>query len=76
MATVWYDHYAQCPYYQRSDSKKTVTCQGVDDASKLCWRFEQTEDLMIQLKTFCCGRYKNCEVYQMLKGVYEDNDNG
>ena len=31
---------------------------------------------LIQVKTFCCDKYKNCEVYQMLKQIYEDDDNG
>lgn len=74
MATVWYDHYAQCPYYRHSDCKKTLICQGVADTSTLCWKFDRTEDLLIQVKTFCCDRYKNCEVYQMLKGIYDDNE--
>ncbi len=76
MATNWFDHYAQCPYYRHCDGKKKVICQGVSDGSRLCWEFGNSEDLNIQVKVFCCDKYKNCEVYQMLKQIYEDDDNG
>ena len=76
MATVWYDHYAKCPYYKRSDCKKQVTCDGLCDGCSLILRYDRQEDLLIQVKTFCCDKYKTCEVYQMLKQIYEDDDNG
>lgn len=42
----------------------------------LSLRYDRQEDLLIQVKTFCCDKYKNCEVYQMLKQIYEGDDNG
>ncbi|MGM9585141.1 MAG: hypothetical protein ACI3V1_06310 [Faecousia sp.] len=76
MATVWYDHYAKCPYYRHTDGKIQVTCDGLCDECNLILRYENPEDLMIQVKTFCLDRFRNCEVYQMLKQIYEDDDNG
>ena len=76
MATVWYDHYAKCPYYRHSDCKKQVICDGLFDGCSLSLRYDKREDLLIQVKTFCCDKYKNCEVHQMLKQIYEDDDNG
>lgn len=76
VATVWYDHYAKCPYYRHSDCKHEVVCDGMIEKSKQIHRFDYTEDLLIQVKTFCCDKYKNCEVYGMLKQIYEDDDNG
>lgn len=76
MATVWYDHYAKCEYYKHSDGKNKVVCMGLVEKSKQTHEFENTDDFKIQVKTFCCDKYKNCEVYQMLKQIYEDDDNG
>lgn len=76
MATVWYDHYAQCPYYRHSDCKHQVICDGLCDGCSIILRYENQEDLLIQVKTFCLDRFRNCEVYQMLKQIYEDDDNG
>ena len=73
MATVWYDHYAECPFYLGTDSKKQITCQGVADSSNLCWKFKNRDDLLIQIKTFCCDKYENCEVFQMLKQIHEED---
>ena len=76
MATVWYDHYAGCPYYKRSDGKRDVICEGPCDDCDLILRKKNHDAFLIQVKTFCCDKYKNCEVYQMLKQIYEDDDNG
>ena len=76
MATVWCDHYAKCPYYRHSDCKTKVICDGLCSGCSLILRYGKQEDLLIQVKTFCCDKYKYCEVYQMLKQIYEDDDNG
>lgn len=74
MATNWYDFYAQCPYYNGTDSKKHITCQGVADSSSLRWIFRQKSDLEIQIKTYCCDKFPYCDVYQMLKQIYEEDN--
>lgn len=71
----WYDQYAQCPYYHGTDVKTQITCDGVTDGCKLRWIFASRDHVKIQLKTFCCDRYKNCEVYQLLRQIYEDDEN-
>lgn len=75
MATDWVDFYAKCPYYLRSDrGKKQLSCQGVADSSSLCWKFGKREDMMIQIRTFCCDKYARCEVYRLLRQIYEEDD--
>ena len=74
MATKWYDFYAKCHYYKGTDSSRQITCQGVADSSDLCWKFKNKRDLLIQLKTFCCYKYEYCEVFQMLKKIYESEE--
>lgn len=73
MATNWRDIYATCPFYlSTSGNRMAINCQGVADSSVLSWRFKSKEDLNIQFKTFCSCKYQNCEVYQMLKAIYEE----
>lgn len=75
MATNWHDVYAQCPFYRRCCTKDhpwTITCQGVTDASNLQWRFRTKQDLEIQFRTFCCGKFERCEVYEMLEKNFEE----
>lgn len=75
MATSWLDRYAECPFYLRCDREKgrwTISCQGVTDASILQWRFRKKQDFEIQLRTFCCGKFERCEVYEMLEKTFEE----
>ena len=76
MGTNWLDSYVKCPYYRNANSENRITCDGVSDSSQLEWKFTDKKnskaDLSIQLKTFCCDRYQNCEVYQMLRQIYEE----
>lgn len=74
MATSWRDWYVKCYYFRKTDGKLHIKCQGVTDASCLCWEFDRKEDFLIQLDTFCCDKYEFCEVYQMLKKIYESED--
>lgn len=76
MATNWHDVYAQCPFYRRCCIKGQwiITCQGVTDASNLQWRFRTKQDLEIQFRTFCCDKFERCEVYEMLKKTFEEDE--
>lgn len=74
MPTKWQDYYANCYYYRNTDSRSQITCQGVADSSSIVWKFRTKADLQIQFRTFCCDKYKNCEVYQMLKKIYESEE--
>lgn len=71
MATCWRDNYAVCHFFLRSNSN-TITCCGVIDGTRLSWSFPDRKDKDRQMDVFCCGKYQNCEVYRMLKDVYEE----
>lgn len=71
MATSWDDSYAACPFFQRSGNRK-ISCSGVFDGTRLVWEFDQAEDKKMQMRVFCCDKYHNCEVYRMLREVYEE----
>lgn len=76
MATVWYDHYAACPFYQRTDGKVHVYCEGICGAKSNIMDYERKDWLLIQLKTVCCRNYESCMFYQLKKWIYEHDDNG
>lgn len=52
-----------------------IICEGITDRSTISWLFQDKEDYKIQMKTFCCDRYTNCELYRVLieKEEYEDD---
>ncbi len=64
--------YVKCPFYRFDDGKRRVNCEGIIEDSSLSLNFRNKEDFTIQLKTFCCQHYKNCEVYRMLIDKYEE----
>ena len=72
MATDWKDSYAECPFFLRSGNRK-ISCSGVFDGTRISWEFDRKDDKDIQMKTFCCEKYHNCEVYRMLREVYEED---
>ena len=74
MATSWYDNYAACPYYIRDDRKSWVECTGIAEDSRLQIRFDTKQDYKVQVETFCCDRYRNCEIYNMLRQIYEEDN--
>lgn len=61
----------QCPFFRKSDRKKSVTCEGVTDTSRLILRFRSREELRRQMEVFCCARYSCCEVYRAAAEKYE-----
>lgn len=72
MATDWKDCYAKCPFFLRSGNRK-ISCSGVSDGIRLSWEFDNAEDKEIQMRVFCCEKFQNCEVYRMLREVYEED---
>ena len=76
MSSNYLNPYVQCPFFQYADDSHRITCQGPVEDSDLTWKFKnkktQRMDLRIQMKTFCCDKFQNCEVYQMLRNIYEE----
>ena len=61
----------RCPFYQRDDRSRSITCEGVTDTSRLILRFRNRPDFLRQMEVFCCGRYSCCEVYRAAAEKYE-----
>lgn len=61
----------KCPFYSSDDGKSRVRCEGICDESSLSINFRRKSDFVKQMDVFCCDRYKNCEVYCIVKQKYE-----
>ena len=76
MASNYLNPYVNCKYFKTADDSNRVTCRGPVEKSSLIFRFDDNntkkQDLKIQMKTFCCDKFENCEIYQMLKKIYEE----
>jgi len=72
MATTWNAQYVRCPFYHRDNGKYQIVCEGVTDGATLSMQFPSKAEFRVQMRTFCQGRYENCEVYRMLAKKYEE----
>lgn len=54
-----------CPFY-RYHNKIVIGCEGFTDACTINAHFDNQDAHDIQLNVFCCGKYKNCEIYRMV----------
>ena len=73
MATSWNDQKVLCPFYVGdATAERWIKCCGLIPGSTLRSRFETKADFEMQLNTFCCEYYKNCEIYRMLMQQWED----
>ena len=61
----------QCPFYQFSDGRRRVTCEGILEGSYLALIYKSRQDFKKQMEVFCCQHYDKCEVYRMLMEKYE-----
>lgn len=61
-----------CPFYQRDDGNHRIICEGLTDNSTINLFYHECTDYSIQITTFCCKYYKNCEIYRMLQNKYAE----
>lgn len=54
-----------CPFYKGDENRKII-CEGIVDRSTISLSFGSKTDFDIQVNSFCCARYRYCEVYRML----------
>lgn len=66
-----YDGWVKCPFYIRL-AEQSITCEGITDDCVLKTIFKSKKEKTQHLKIFCCNKYKNCEIHQMLEKKYED----
>lgn len=69
------DVYVRCPFFVNDDGRFKIVCEGITDGSTLSQHFRNKQGYKIQMDTFCCDRYTNCEIYRVLieKEEYEDD---
>ena len=64
--------HVQCPFYLYDDGKRRITCEGITDECTTALSFRKKKGYEIQMDTFCCSSYKNCEVFRMLSEKYKE----
>ena len=64
--SYWQAH-VLCPYYKNDDGRTRIVCEGLVDNSSISLSYRWKNDFQIQMQTFCCEHFKNCEVYRMLQ---------
>lgn len=75
MPTGVYQTSVECPYYKHDNGQKhKVTCEWIVKDSCLTLTFKRRMDYEIQAATFCCKHYKKCEIYNVLKKFYEEDE--
>lgn len=62
-----------CPCYLGTE-KKAVRCSGLVNCGELRLTFRRREDFEIQLRTFCKGRFGNCEIYNERQKAVKSGD--
>ena len=73
MSTSRMDKRVLCPFYHQDNARtQRIICEGLIDKSCIALIYQTKQDYRIQLKTFCCKHYENCEIYQMLMQKYEE----
>lgn len=64
----------KCPFYKFDDGKRRITCEGLIADSSLALIYHKKCDYEMQIRTFCCNYYKNCEVYRILMDKYDEEE--
>lgn len=57
------DRDARCPFFC-AHMRQAIICESPIPGSRLKINFGTTQDKDTQYTIFCCGKYKNCELYQ------------
>jgi hypothetical protein len=55
---------AKCPFFHWAKGQ-TIACEGFYPGAGIVQRFQKIRDAEAQVR-FCCGKYKNCELYRAI----------
>lgn len=69
------DSDARCPFFKANYGQKIV-CESPIPGSTIHIEFDLKHDKYINYTIFCCGKYENCEIYRMMMGEYDNDDDG
>ena len=62
-----------CPFYRSEDGQR-VCCEGVEDNSSIHVVFGTPQNKQRYSLKYCCNRYDDCKVAQMLYDKYEGDE--
>ena len=65
--------YVICPFFRKDDQNgRRIVCEGITTGSTIEQRFGSEADYRLHLEVFCCDRFRNCEICEILLKNYED----
>lgn len=66
------DTLAMCPFF-RYHTSQTIACEGLIPESGIINSWADINNKRQQYQLFCCGAFKNCEVYLALMSLYDED---
>lgn len=64
--------YVKCPFYSTDNGRSSITCEGIIPDTRVVNLFRHRKEFKIQIETFCCNAYTNCEVHEAIQQKYEE----
>lgn len=61
----------KCPFF-RGHTPLEIGCEGITSETFLRLLFHSKDDMILHERTFCCARFKNCELFEAINKQYEE----
>lgn len=55
----------QCPFWRELEGNR-IGCEGITDHCTICLNFDTPDWRAQQERIFCCGAFRNCEIYRAI----------
>lgn len=68
----FFDYQVRCPFFASfSQSEKRISCEGLDEGSLNCIKFNSEKLWVSKMNNHCCDEWSQCLVAKALEGKYE-----
>lgn len=67
------DKKAKCPFFV-AHARDCIVCESPIPGSVVTTRYKRVREKETQYRVFCCGKYKNCEMYEATERKYDQED--
>lgn len=74
MSGSYWDAVVRCPFFRNAERRQgKIRCEGLTEKSNVVLQYHQRQQMDVQIHTFCCDRYENCEIYHaIMEAKYQD----
>ena len=67
------DKYVLCPFYLGTIPKeKKIRCEGICEGCVTHLAFSSCHEYVDHMESYCCGRYRECRLFQTLVKKYPE----